>query len=65
MLRKKKAIEVMPIEENEGEDEMIWPHNAQGVYTAKSDYQILKQERMVWNSGQASSSHNVDRKSVV
>ena len=48
-VEEKKAIEVMPIGENEGEDKMIWPHNAQSVYTVKSSYQILKQERMVWD----------------
>ena len=57
----KQAIEAMPICDNEGNDILIWPYNSDGVYTAKSEYQILKQDKLAGTNGLASTSHTVDK----
>ena len=56
------AIEVMPLGEKEGKDELIWPYNSQEEYTAKSGYQVLKQDKEKGDRGRASSSHQIDER---
>ena len=61
----KQAIEVIPISEQEREDNLIWPYNSSGIYTVKFGYEVLKQDKMIKVSNASnvtSSSHIVDRK---
>ena len=57
----KNDIEVIPIGEEKGKYILVWPYNGQGIYTVKSGYKVLKQEKKKGTEVIASSSHNIDK----
>ncbi|KAK5836804.1 hypothetical protein PVK06_012605 [Gossypium arboreum] len=61
--QEKEAIMRLPICKTEEEDKLVWPHSIGGNYEVKSDYNMLRTEKVMKAQLSLNSfSHRVDKK---